>query len=443
MKQADESAVYFLASDKTQWDNAFIEILGGGSGRYVLFVVNNFDVESANPVLIPTGVNIDLTICGDKEIQLDGSGSLLMIGSNQTVTLQDVKLVGGNDNSSSLVNVNGGEFIMKGSASISENANMYGDGGGVFISNGKFTMQGNASVHGNICVRGGGVFISNGKFTMQGNAKVSGNTGGNSGGGVYITTVSGLPSEFIMQDSSSVSDNTTSGSNGGGVYITTVSGLPSEFIMQDNASVSGNTAQSSGGVYVYMGTFTMNGSTSVSGNTAFSGGGYGGGVAVDNNGTFTMNGSANVSGNTAFSGGGVLVNMGTFIMNGSTSVSGNTAITSGGGVSMNSGTFTMNGSASVSGNTAITSGGGVSMFGGIFHIQSGTVTGNKPYNGFAPNKAGTSTTGTGVSLHVLPFSSPSALWGTGVGTDLDVDGTTDGSGGYLIDDTITGNGVMP
>jgi predicted outer membrane repeat protein len=156
-----------------------------------------------------------------------------------------------------------------------------------------------------------------------------------------------------------------------------------------------------------------------------------------------MNSSANVSGNTADFGGGVFVNMGTFTMNGSASMSGNTA-NGGGGVQMYGGTFTMNGSASVSGNTAIDSGGGVLMHDGTFHIQSGTVTGNKSYNGFAPNKAGTSTTGTGVSLYVqpqpIPPGFPVALWGT-AGTNLTADGTVVPGVGYYIDDAITGTGV--
>jgi hypothetical protein len=220
MKQEDESAVYFMVSTENDWKEACYEIgspLNPG-GNYVIFVTNNISVNDSL-LFLASGAKINVTICGNNEIS-PPPGELLNIGTYQTVTLQDVKLVGSLTSTASLVYVSGGEFIMKGSASVSRNTNTFstGTGGGVYVdSNGTFTMKDNSSVSDNFAQNGGGVYVNGGTFTMQNNSSVSGNKA-DYGGGVYV-----LSGTFHIQSGTVVGDkdyngltkNTVNTANGG------------------------------------------------------------------------------------------------------------------------------------------------------------------------------------------------------------------------------------
>jgi hypothetical protein len=238
------------------------------------------------------------------------SYALFTAKAGATFTLEEnVVLSGAQDAGGSLVDVNGGTFIMNGGA-ISDNKKSDGYGGGVSVYNrGTFTMH-NGVISGNVASggwdngKGGGVYLNGGTFTMNDGA-ISGNTASNSGNG------------------------------------------------------------SGGGVYVASGTFTMNGGA-ISGNIASGNGrgmgtwGSGGGVEV--RGTFTMTGGT-ISGNTSRGQGGGVLHSGTFTMTGGT-ISGNTASGEGGGGVYSSGTFTMS-NGTISGNTTRGEGGGVYV-GGTF-----------------------------------------------------------------------------
>ena len=294
-----------------------------------------------------TGITV--TMQGDGTITPSSNGSLLRIGSGQTVVVKDLALKGRDNNNVSVVNIDGGTFRMEGGASVC-------DGGGVYVGGrGTFNMQDNASVSGNTGV---GVSVYGGTFNMRNNSSVSGNTGG----GVSVAdNYFNQRGTFNMQDNASVSGNTGVGvSVGRDSEYTGGSYSEGTFTMQDNASVSGNTATAGegGGVWVSRGTFTMQGSASVSGNTTRE---NGGGVYVGR-GTFTMRNNASVSGNNArISGGGVYVGDSygvTFTMQDNATVSGNTAGNGGGVYVSDGGTFTMQGG-TISGNTAGRNGGGV------------------------------------------------------------------------------------
>ncbi|GHU59682.1 hypothetical protein FACS189444_5420 [Spirochaetia bacterium] len=304
--------------------------------------------------------NVKIIIKGkdtERKVRLYRSGSLFTIDSGITLVLdENITLVGISYNDSPLVQITSASLEMWENARITGNTSPYG---AVHVkSSSTFIMNGSASVSGNIgtvislgdgaymLTGGGGVSVAGGTFIMNDATTVSNNTAF-SGGGVYNGGT------FTMNDGATVSGNTTtvplslssssSYSYGGGVYN------GGTFTMNDSATVSGNTASSSsgGGVYNNGGTFTMNDSTTVSGNTASTRGG-----GVYNGGTFTMNNNASVSDNVVGSSsvsstrGGGVYNGGTFTMNNRALVSGNTAYSSntsyGGGVS-NAGTFTMNG----------------------------------------------------------------------------------------------------
>ena len=201
-----------------------------------------------------------------------------------------------------LVEVNGGEFIMRDGAVLKdsiysavgvydgtftmEGGEISGNPGGVFVEgdNGIFTMYG-----GEISGNGVGVLVEgdNGIFTMYG-GEISYNTADYGGGGVFLY---GENSVFTMYGGE-ISHNTTN-SSGGGVNIT-----GGEFIML-GGEISHNTAEWDGG-YGYGGgvsvgdKFTMLGGE-ISGNTAD----YGGGVFVEYAyGKFTLGGDAVINGNT-------------------------------------------------------------------------------------------------------------------------------------------------
>jgi hypothetical protein len=309
------------------------------------------------------------------------------------------------------VYVNGGTFTMKGGASVHDNDTSDG-GGGVYVNGGTFTMEGSASVYNNTSnvYSTGGVNVSDyGTFTMRGSASVHDNIAGGDGGGVYVGS-----GTFTMKDRASVYKNTSNNGNGGGVYVNDPDGY---FTMEGNASVSGNFASDSsgynnsggGGVCIYSGAFTMSGRAKVSGNTvdlsnqASSSTNYsGGGGVYIYNADFTMVDNAEVSGNKVIApyistsddytgGGGVVVfgdvsNSASFTMEGGASVRDNTVDyqtndnknSSGGGVAVREyGTFTMNEDAAVSGNKAAIGGGVHVSHEGIFNMKGGAVSGNK------------------------------------------------------------------
>jgi len=339
MDYTDEYTFYAV-KDADDWDTAASLIGDSPSTTHIIVVTGNFSVSGQSTATFGTA-NTDVIIFGGgHNVTLTSNGSLLNIGSSQTVTMNNLTLIG-RSNNSSLVVINGsltmnggaiksnlasavdgggvsviggGTFTMEGGASVSNNESIRvgsngGNGGGVYAYNGStFTMRDNASVHDNTAPRhGGGVFIhDNVTFTMEGSASVRNNevTGIASenyngvAGGVHVHNA-----EFIMKDKASVRNNKITGSliiteygNGGGVHVTN----GGTFTMQDSASVSGNSANDGGGVHILsdntnQSTFTMNGG-SISGNIARN---EGGGVYVDttSNGSFTKTGNSVIYGN--------------------------------------------------------------------------------------------------------------------------------------------------
>jgi hypothetical protein len=167
-----------------------------------------------------------------RTISLSSNGSLFTIEKGVTLVLDsNITLQGRSGNNGSLVIVNtGGAFIMRDGTKISGNAvsNYNGDGGGVYVGGGTFTMNG-GEISGNTASasyytwssRGGGVFVGgSGTFTMSG-GKITGNTVSDYkgyGGGVYVYGT------FTMKGGE-ISGNTATErytdypSYGGGVYV--------------------------------------------------------------------------------------------------------------------------------------------------------------------------------------------------------------------------------
>ena len=149
-----------------------------------------------------------------------------------------------------------------------------GEGGGVYVDGGSFTMEG-GNIAGNIANHGGGVSIcgSTGSFTMTGGS-IAGNRA-NYGGGLYVN------SSTVTLSGGSITHNTTPG-YGGGVYVYGGGTVT----MMDGTIAENSATAPGGGVYVEKGSFTMEGG-SITGNAAES---SGGGVHVA--GTFTLSGGS-------------------------------------------------------------------------------------------------------------------------------------------------------
>jgi len=299
----------FYVYKADDWEG-IIDTFGFISANCSDFIFNIMNDIVINATISPSGgtfgtsQNITVTIRGNYNITLrnETNGSLLIIGTKQTVILQDIALVGKGNNSSTsnnapLVDVLGGILNMNGNASISGN---YYNGtseakGGVSITgDGSYLyMNDNASIFdntaaGNDASFGGGVYIDKGSFTMNGNASIKNNKasgGAGMGGGVYFSGDNEKLATFAML-SGKISGNTAGiGNDGTGI---------------------------GGGVFVNKGTFTMSGGE-ISNNTALGATRKGGGVYTTA--TFNMTGgeifgnkAENFPGSTlAQDGGGIYV----------------------------------------------------------------------------------------------------------------------------------------
>jgi hypothetical protein len=226
---------------------AWIKSNAVDGGVYTITIKN--DEPIAPQELYYTGVNnVNITLVGEtteRTVSLNSSGSLFTIGSGVTLTLvNNVSLQGRDNNTASLVRVNGGMLVMESGSKISGNNNTSSGGGGVFVtSSGTFTMNGGAISENSTPDYGGGVYVyESGTFTLNGGTISRNNA--SYGGGVEVFGTFTLSGGTISRNNAS--------SSGGGVDVDG-SGT---FTMSDG-TISGNTASEyGGGVVVWSGTFT-------------------------------------------------------------------------------------------------------------------------------------------------------------------------------------------
>jgi hypothetical protein len=157
----------------------------------------------------------------------------------------NITLMGHSQNKGSMVNVDGGKFVMRTGSSISGNERGSGDGGGVYVGSGEFYITG-GTISGNTAANGGGVYVGSRRFIMSGGV-ISGNIAEN-GGGVYVGRAG--DTSFCLY-AGTISDNTAD--NGGGVYLYYASSMSYK---NSIAAITGNTArQRGGGLYVNHGSY--------------------------------------------------------------------------------------------------------------------------------------------------------------------------------------------
>jgi len=426
-----------IVRNLTEWDAAKTIISSGGNNReYIIRVedtIVGIGIPGSTTNTFGMASYITVKLEGSGRLFLSSNGIMILLRANQTLIIDsaDLTLQGRSNNTYPPVYVNSATAhleLRNGTISGNTTTATGSYGGGVYVTNGRFTMSG-GTISGN-SVRpagnvsyGGGVYVTGGIFSMSGGT-ISGNTTqGNLysyGGGVYIIGGMFTMSGGIISGNKSETSSTGIAPNayGGGVYVTT-----------------GGSFNMSGGIIKDNTAYAISYYTNGGSNIAY---GYGGGVAVHNNATFTMSGGE-ISANTAQAstrypeayGGGVAVygTSSNFTMNGGTISENKTNCYNahGAGVAARNGaTFTMSGGA-ISGNTATATGTGRSPDGGGVHVSNesnftmsgGAISGN--------SLAGILATGGGV------YVSDTSSYFTMSGGEI--------SGNSVTDSLATGGGV--
>ncbi|MCL1970216.1 MAG: InlB B-repeat-containing protein [Candidatus Bathyarchaeota archaeon] len=335
------------------------------------------------------------------------------------------------------------EFIMSGTAVISENTAIYGGG---IDNSGIVILESGAKITNNVAITevvviggnsyknpgyGGGIY-SSGLLTMEDGAEISGNYAPAAGGGVYVwaNAIGTYRASAFTMNGGKIFDNGKPASLGdavttwgGGVAVVT-SNVNIVFTM-NGGEISDNEATNGGGVHV-------------SGNEAYDGFGN---LVQDIRVTFTMAGGK-ISGNKAESGGGIHNKDGSTVnLVGNAVISGNEAIYGGGIVNMGThwngnywkSTLNMYGDAIISGNTATSYGGGIYNSDAEFNLAGGKISGNDaPYGGGVFNYYLSVFTMTGGVIY-----GNTAIRGGGV---FNYDGIFNMKGGAVISGNAADNG---
>lgn len=356
----------------------------------------------------------------------------------------------------------GGGMYMDGYLTISSgtfsNNNASNNGGGI-LSNGTITMNG-GSITNNYSGWDGGGVNSRVTFNFNGGA-IQNNTAYWLGGNIHVQAVDNInnkQSVFTVTSKTPISGGKAEGSGGGGVCVY---GTGAKLILNDGTSVKDNTAPTGGGINgnaaVEMKNATISGNKATSNN----GGGielfsdqYGTGSFKMTSGTienntatsegggfhgpnFTMTGGTIQKNNAGTVAGGVLVNgTGACSMSGGT-ITNNTSTYGAGGLWVDDNTpFTMGGG-TISNNTAGGDGGGIYNDNGNITLTAGTISGNKGQWGGGINDCGT------VTMKGGTISGNSTTSKAGAGINVSTNGKLTMSGGKIQNNTSaeTGGGI--
>lgn len=170
-----------------------------GSASYIINVMDNVDDSSSssydtsnNSALIniapTTPLNITIKSSDDNTQRTinagrtsSNTGRVMYVGTNATVTIQNLVLTGGNTTES---------------------------GGGVYVTGGTLSMTSGSISH-NTAFSGGGVYVSNGIFTMTSGNISDNNAGANGGGGVYVSS-----NATLEMNGGTINNNTSTGKGG-------------------------------------------------------------------------------------------------------------------------------------------------------------------------------------------------------------------------------------
>ena len=329
-----------------------------------------------------------------------------------------------------------------------------GNGGGI-MSNGPVTMNA-GTITGNYSGWDGGGVNSHANFNFNGGT-IQNNTAYWLGGNIHQQSVNSANVTFTVTSKTPISGGKAEGSGGGGICVY---GTGAKVILNDGTSVKDNTAPVGGGidgngaVEIKNAIISGNSTTGVGGGIALFTDSYGTGSLkmssgiIENNtaGTegggfwgsnFTMTGGTIQNNNAGTVAGGVLVNgTGACSMSGGT-ITNNTSTYSGGGLFVDDNTpFTMGGG-TISNNTAGGDGGGIYNDNGNITLTAGTISGNKAQWGGGINDCGT------VTMKGGTISGNSTTSKAGAGINVSTNGKLTMSGGQIQKNTSaeTGGGI--
>ena len=329
-----------------------------------------------------------------------------------------------------------------------------GNGGGI-MSNGPVTMNA-GTITGNYSGWDGGGVNSHANFNFNGGT-IQNNTAYWLGGNIHQQSVNSANVTFTVTSKTPISGGKAEGSGGGGICVY---GTGAKVILNDGTSVKDNTApvgggiDSNGAVEIKNAIISGNSTTGVGGGIALFTDSYGTGSLkmssgiIENNtaGTegggfwgsnFTMTGGTIQNNNAGTVAGGVLVNgTGACSMSGGT-ITNNTSTYSGGGLFVDDNTpFTMGGG-TISNNTAGGDGGGIYNDNGNITLTAGTISGNKAQWGGGINDCGT------VTMKGGTISGNSTTSKAGAGINVSTNGKLTMSGGQIQKNTSaeTGGGI--
>lgn len=414
-------------------------------------LTGNTATEDGGAIWYNKGTISKSTITGNTSNNLGGGVSL----SHGTSTVSDTSISNNKANQ-------GGGMYTDGNLTINnctyDSNTASGNGGGI-ISNGTVTMN-SGSITNNYSGWDGGGVNSHATFNFNGGA-IQNNTAYWLGGNIHTQAVGNINNKqavFTVTSKAPISGGKAEGSGGGGVCVY---GTGAKLILNDGTSVKDNTAPTGGGINgnaaIEMHNATISGNKATSNN--------GGGIELfsdqDGTGSFKMT-SGTIENNTAtcegggFHGpnfamtggtiqknnagtvaGGVLVNgTGACSMSGGT-ITNNTSTYSGGGLWVDDNTpFTLGGG-TISNNTAGGDGGGIYNDNGNITLTAGTISGNKAQWGGGINDCGT------VTMKGGTISGNSTTSKAGAGINVSTNGKLTMSGGKIQNNTSveTGGGI--
>ena len=196
------------------WLNRNVE----SHNTYIVEMIANDNI-SPQTLQYRGAINITIILRGDGEnriIRLNSHGRMFTVPANVTFILDNnITLMGHNQNTGTMIYVDGGTFIMNNRAVITGNIREQSNsgGGGVYVNSGTFTMNG-GSINNNTANSGGGVYVYN-RTTFIMNGGTISNNSAKEGGGVYVCG-NYTQANFTMRGGN-ISSNIAY-SHGGGVY---------------------------------------------------------------------------------------------------------------------------------------------------------------------------------------------------------------------------------
>lgn len=321
-------------------------------------MLKNIDIGST--LSISKNVKLDLN---GFTLKMTGSGSVINISNGSTFELLDSStdktgvITGGNADNGGGIFVSNGTFTMCG-GSINGNKAPNGSGGAISVENSKINTSG-GEMNNNSAINGGAIHLKGSTNGEIRNIKADNNTatgGTNCMGGAIFTETSGI---FKILD---VELSNNKAVKGGGIYIKIAK--DNIYTNMYNLNIHGNYASTNGGGIFLDGNYKSNPSNSIYDSKICDNesGNNGGGIFATSDAILNLYGGT-ISGNTCVaSGGGIRVAQSTcFIVTNYKNplyITGNKAA-DGGGVSTAADMFNMVGKCEIEGNTATSRGGGV------------------------------------------------------------------------------------